>query len=149
MTDILGYQEGFALQTEVISHFPQTFFYTIAEDGSLARIADSYGKGSYEYYIVDVDGDGVNELIANNTGGADGHVDVVVFQRRADGIWRGYIDRDSLSMPNWLDWGINSTVECYDSERNIFRVEYTVKEQREPGVVAFTGLENFDFEPYV
>ncbi len=144
-TDIMDY-EGFALRTGILGGYFGTNVYYALEGGAAVPIAESFGY-SAEDYAVDLDGDGVTELVVNNTYGGDGHRMTSVFQRREDEVWIGVITLPEL--PGHDNWGVNSYWTEYDPEKALFRITYSVKGQEAPGVLESGGLEWFDFAPYV
>lgn len=138
--DVLG-SGGFVLWTGWSGWRIRRYF-TI-EGNTLVQIAESFGG---EDYSVDLDGDGVKELVSNVVYGGDGHASVFVYQRREDGIWRGRLNWGDL--PGHDNWGVNSTWEEYDPVENVFRIHYTVKDREEPGVLESSGLTNITFKPF-
>ena len=141
---IMGYS-GFALVTLGIGGWEECAYYAVTEDGTFP-IAESFGLGVPRDYTVDLDGDGVMELVCNVQFGGDGAERVYVYQRRADGIFRGYLDTEDL--PGHFDWGINSVWEEYDPVENVFRIHYAVEGQDDYAVLEAHGLERIDFEKY-
>lgn len=143
--DIMDW-EGFALRTGVLGDWFGTNVYYAIEDSTAVPIAESFGF-AVEDYAVDLDGDGVTELVANNTYGGDGHRTASVFQRREDGVWRGGVVLPDL--PGHDGGGANSYWTEYDPGAGLFRITYSVKDQEAPGVLETAGLEWFEFAPYV
>ncbi|SFO93181.1 Signal transducer regulating beta-lactamase production, contains metallopeptidase domain [Oscillibacter sp. PC13] len=99
-------------------------YYALGADGSRTPIAESFGWGGAEDYSVDLDGDGVEELVCNVTYGGDGARRAYVYQRRADGIYLG--DLSTGGLPDFLDWGVNASWSEYDPEGRVFRLHYCV-----------------------
>ena len=142
--DILG-SDGFALRiTWGQNPWGTTTYYALEGDRAV-QIADSFGL-SVDDHAVDLDGDGVRELVSNNMYGGDGHLSVSVFQRREDGVWVGSPVWGDL--PGHFDWGVNSTWEEYDPDENVFRIHYSIEGQEEPGTLESTSLDNIEFYPY-
>ena len=142
--DIMGYS-GFSLVTYGSGFWQERTYYAVTDTG-VFLMAESFGFGSPEDYAVDLDGDGVTELVCNVQFGADGAERVYVYQRRADGIFRGYLDTEDL--PGHLDWGINSVWEEYDPAENVFRIHYAVEGRDDYAVLEANGLERIRFEKY-
>ena len=115
-----------------------------------AGVPESFGFDGAEDYAVDLDGDGVKELVTNVQFGGDGHETVYVYRRVGDGpegIQIGTLDLSDLPM-NYDDWGINATAASYDPEEKVFRVHYAQKNTEEYGVLETRGLERFEFSEY-
>lgn len=146
-TGILGY-DGYLQRVSVGGPFEQRIYYAVSGGGAWP-IAESFGFGEAQDYSVDLDGDGVKELVTNVQYGGDGHETVYVYRRVGDGpagIWRGVLDLSDL--PNHDNWGVNSTSAAYDPETNEFRIRYTQKNTEEYGEVVFRGLERFEFSTF-
>ena len=147
--DILGY-DGYRV-TASWSHSTywsvRTYYAADPATWDLMPIAESFGFDGPEDYAVDLDGDGMKELVCNVMYGGDGAVRVCIYQRRADGIYLGWLDSDGL--PGHMDWGINSTWEEYDPAENVFRIHYAVEGQEDYAVLETHGLERVVFTRYV
>lgn len=142
-TGIMGYNGFFDLETVMDGHFKLCFYYAQTES-SVLPIGESFGFGR-EDYIVDLDGDGVTELICNCTYGADGGRTAYVFRNRGGAVERGWLDWD---MPADFDnWGANASWEEYDPDRGLFLVHYCA-EGGGVKTLEFRGLDSFTFEPY-
>ena len=143
-TDILGY-DGY-VQTTEDSGFWQMRTYYAVNGGGAWPIAESFGFDGAEDYSVDLDGDGMKELVTNVQFGGDGHEDVYVYRRVGDGngeIQKGVLDLSDL--PNHDNWGANSTAAVYDPAAGVFRVRYAQKNTEEYGILETRGLERFEF----
>ena len=144
-TDILGYDGYIQTENTAAPWWKMRTYYAV-NGGGIFPIAESFGFGEVQDYSVDLDGDGVKELVANVQFGGDGHEDVYVYRRVADGpggIQKGVLDLPDL--PNHDNWGVNSTAASYDPEAGVFRVRYTQKGTEEYGELEFRGLDRFDF----
>lgn len=102
--DIMGYS-GFSLVTFDSGFWQERTYYAVADTGTFP-VAESFGFVGPRDYAVDLDGDGVTELVCNVQFGGDGAARVYVYQRRADGIFRGCLDTEDL--PGHVDWSVNS-----------------------------------------
>lgn len=142
--DIMGYS-GFSLVTYDSGFWQARAYYAVTDSG-IFPIAESFGIDGQEDYAVDLDGDEVKELACNVMYGGDGAERVYVYQRRADGIFRGYLDTEDL--PGHFDWGVNSVWEEYDPAENVFRIHYAVEGQDDYAVLEAHGLERIEFEKY-
>ena len=147
-TDILGYDGYLVTASWPLSAYwsTRTYYAADRDTGDLTPIAESFGWGEARDYPVDLDGDGMEELVCNVQYGGDGAVQVCVYQRRADGVYLGYLDTEDL--PGHFDWGINSVWEEYDPAENVFRIHYAVEGQEDYAVLETRGLERVVFEKY-
>ena len=143
-TGILGY-DGYIRTQSTGGYWEKRTYYAQA-GGRTFPIAESFGFDGVKDYSVDLDGDGLPELVANVQFGGDGHQDVYIYQRRGDEIWRGTLDLGSL--PNHDNWGANSTAAEYDPAEEVFRVRYAQKDTEEIGVLELRGLERVAFSKY-
>ncbi len=98
-------------------------------------------------FLKDLDGDGIRELILNDTYNADGVRRVVVFRRRGNTILTGTLDMNKLDMPGWDDWGEGARAETYDEQEG-FVIEYKVAGEDEPGTVKVEGIDAFTWTEY-
>lgn len=146
-TGVLGY-DGFSLrQAWSEGGFGGVMYYAL-EDASLRPIAHSFGFS--EDYPVDLDGDGVMELVTVNTYGGDGYREVNVFRRQGDGVEIGRL-ASWPDLPDHDGWGVNSTAQGFDPERRMFQIQYDLKNahpSEEQGLVETGGLEWFAFEAF-
>lgn len=143
-TDTLGY-DGVALRTAMTGGYFGTNVYYAIEENQLEPIADSFGF-EVDDTAVDLNGDGRTELAANNTYGGDGHRMVTVFRRTEEGIEKGILGLPDI--PDHDNWGVNSYMSEYDPIKEVFRITYNVKDQKESNFLETAGLEWFTFSPY-
>lgn len=121
-------------------------YYTAAPDGGEPiQIARCFGFGMDDY-VVDLDGDGVTELVCNCVYGGDGHSNVSVFRRNDGVIEQGRIDTERVDMTGWVDWGANSTGSCFDPEDGVFLFSYDT--EAGPVERRFYDLSPFKFEEF-
>ena len=121
--DIMGY-DGYYVEDESVPwHYRRTYNYAL--DAGTGLLAESFGF-QIDDYVLDLDGDGVTELICNCTYG-DGADRVYVYRKNGDMIQRGWLDcfgRREL-YPGISDteavWAI---VQRYDAEQGAFLVTY-------------------------
>lgn len=143
--DILGY-DG-VCWTETISYnWAYRVYFAVGEDGSRTAIAESFGWGAAEDYTVDLDGDGVKELVCNLTYGGDGVRRARVYQRRSDGIYMGEVSLEDV--PEFYDWGAGSSWSEYDPQEQVFRTYYAVEGQEEYSLLETRGLEGMTFSRF-
>ena len=141
-TNILGYN-GY-MQTEGAIWQHRT--YRAVTDRGVFPIAESFGFGPPEDYSVDVNSNGTEEFVTNVQYGGDGARRVFVYQRRADGIYRGHMVTEGL--PNFDNRGVNASRSEYDPAARLFRLHYAQKGTREYAVLESQGLERFEFAKY-
>ncbi len=146
-SNIMGY-DGYRICVEENMDGNYSWGYYIEQNGELTCIAKMYGYQidgcEPESFIVDVDGDGVNELICNTvyvTG-----IRRVWLYRIANGrIEVGSIDQDYY----WKEHGIHlyhpaCIEETYEPDSDVFRIRYTA----ENGTVSEFTVEGFDWFVY-
>lgn len=114
--------DGFFVDEELASsHYQRTYF--TERNGQMVPIAESFGF-TIDDHVVDLDGDGVTELVCNCVYGGDGAQRVVVYRRRGNVVERGSIDYAKVNLTAWDNWGANSTAERYNPELGVFLVKY-------------------------
>ena len=144
--DILG-QPGYIRQESFASGF--LFNHYIAQVGGQETcIAESWGWDRDDT-AVDLDGDGVKELVCNVTYGADGVQRVIVYRLAADGSVEC---ADPLELPDapYRDQGIGSLSEVYDAVQNTVDITYCPKGQEDPQLKSYPlDMTRLTFSPYV
>lgn len=133
-------------------------FYAV-EDGQYLFLAGTWDcRGEPDVYRVDLDGDGVEEMVCNRQF-ADGGQDVVVYRNRDGQIERGSLDM-SYEFQKWSERGLTpigalgSTVSWFDPDLNghgAIVLEASCWNEKQEKVQlreTFTNLEHFIFEPY-
>ena len=105
----------------VPSHYLHSYVVQTA-DGPLT-VAESFGF-VLDDHVLDLDGDGVTELVCNCVFGGDGVSRVYVFRRNGDVIERGGVDYEKLALTAWDDRGSQSTAEWYDPTSGKVLVKY-------------------------
>ena len=146
--DIMGLS-GFYSETTDGANFITRQYYVPAVVGGYTPIGESFGY-TIDDHVVDLDGDGVTELICNCQYGADGAERVFVY--RLD-TREGYIEQGTYypvysALPNYNDWGVNSSAEYYDADADEFVLGYsTTHGVAEMAEKRFT-YRLLDFVPY-
>lgn len=120
-TDLMGLN-GWYVEEEIVPHHHGRSYYTEI-DGETVRIAESFNF-ELDDHVVDLDGDGLTELICNCVYGGDGAQRVYVYRRKGDVVERATLDYNKLELTAWEDWGVNSTAEWFDPASGTFMVEY-------------------------
>lgn len=105
--NLLGH-DGFYIYDCFCGMWNMAEYYAV-EDGELICLAESWG-GEPSDYMVDVDGDGVNELICNVTYIADGAQRTVIYDYDGEKVLRGSLD-DLLDVEYdshgvWCEWSV-------------------------------------------
>ena len=119
--NILGF-DGYYTEDEGAPHHLLRRYLIDAGSGTI-QIAESFGFDLDEY-AVDLNGDGVIELVCNCVYGADGAQRAYVYRRNGDVIERGSIDYGKVNLTAWDNWSVNSTAERYDPASGKIVVEY-------------------------
>lgn len=147
--NIMGY-DGY-WEEKLYNSQHHTRRYYAEENGKVFPIAVSWywkfdPSEKVEDYVLDIDGDGVTELVCNTLTGADIHAEVYIFRRTANGVECGRIDREKANIPDFDDWGANASVSCYDAQTGQFLLSYDVKDSKEDKEIA-VSLDAFAFTP--
>lgn len=139
---IMGYS-GFYIYDET-DFMPYEFFYAI-EDGQAFCIAESWGCLEEDNYVVDINGDGENELICNVIYG-DGAQHTVVYYKNNGEILSGFTD-DMLD--HEYDYkGVGSISSLYRPDENVVEIFYW-KEDLRKSYKYEIDLDKIDFYPFV
>ena len=142
-TDILGCN-GYVVSESYSGWKLRTYYAAVG--GQEWPVAETFGFGEAEDYVVDLDGDGITELVANVTYGGDGARRAYVYQRRGEEIYLGTFSTENL--PNLNDWGVNSTWSEYDPSTSTFRLHYAQKGREEYAVLETKELSRFQFDVF-
>ena len=144
-TGVLGY-DGFIRQESYASGF--LFNHYIAQAGGRETcIAESWGWDRDDT-AVDLDGDGVKELVCNVTYGADGVQRVTVYRLAADGSAECADPLELLDVP-YRDQGIGSLSEVYNAEHNTVDISYYPQGQEGPQLKSYPlDTAHLTFSPY-
>ncbi len=138
------------IEMEEISHYQYKWHYYVKVDGEDVCVAEQFGYDGPEAWSRDLDGDGVPELICNNTYG-DGARTVAVYRNSNGMIEEGCVResyyKEKFGLPRHVEGGtFGALIERYDSEQGVFTVTDCYDE---PITVEFDdGLEPFDFFPF-
>ncbi len=119
--DLLGYDGYFITRKE--STPTETTYYAVEGDETFI-IANSYGFERDDYFI-DVDGDGVRELICNVCAG-DGGQNTLIYRRYEDGIRVAYASQ--LLDKEYDDLGVYSLVTLYDGVYDRIEIAYWLED---------------------
>lgn len=153
ITDILGFD--YEIRVEETSYrFCVWKFYWIT-DGEIRCVGEMFGPlhddtienntRIPDAYVLDLDGDGITELICNCVYGADGGQEVRVFRNNG-----GVVELGTLSI-DYFDGKIDGELishliaERYDPDVG-FTVTYFDGEEMQTDT--FSGIDNFKFEPF-
>lgn len=105
-------------------HYYETDYYAMEEEPVF--LANCWGTMDGDTYQVDVDGDGIDELICNVQWMADGARDVFIYHYDGEKIWRGYgsdfLDEDLVST------GLGSVMTEYLPLEDKMHIQYWQEE---------------------
>lgn len=153
LTDVLGFGVC-RIEMEEIGRYHCTWHYYVQVDGKDVCVAEQFGYNGPEAWSRDLDGDGVPELICNNTYG-DGAESVIVYRNNNGVIEEGYVRQsyyeEKFGWTHILEGGTFSLpVERYDPKQGVFTAaDYYTHGYDDPVTVEFEdGLEPFDFFPF-
>ncbi len=153
LTNVLGLGVC-RIEMEEISPYQYTWHYYVNVDGEDVCVAEQFGYDGPEAWSRDLDGDGVPELICNNTYG-DGAENVFVYRNSngiiEEGCVRESYYKEKFGLPRHLEGGMSGAlIERYDSEQGVFTAtDYNTSGYDDPVTVEFDdGLEPFVFFPF-
>ena len=115
--------DGWYEEYQTGPHHSTRRYYISASDGRSTEIGKSF-HFDLDDYVVDLDGDGMTELICNCGYEADGVMRLHVYRRNGDMIERGSMDYGKLNLTAWDNRGVNSTAERFDPASGKITVEY-------------------------
>lgn len=142
--NIMGYS-GFYIYDETY-FFPYEFFYAV-EDGQSFCIAESWGCSETDYYIIDINGDGENELICNAMWG-DGAQNTIIYHRDGSNILYGYADE--LLDHEYDNIGISSLDTQYLPDENVVEIFYWKEDLQDYKSDKYEiDLEKIEFYPFI
>lgn len=146
--NIMGYS-GFYIYDETY-FFTYGYFYAI-EDGQSFCIAENWICSEYDSYIVDINGDGENELICNVIYGDDAQTTVrttVVYYKNNREILSGFAD-DMLDH-EYDNIGIASVFSRYLPYENVVEIFYWKEDIQDYKSDKYEiDLEKINFYPFV
>ena len=93
-----------------------------AMEDELELLAYRWGNKDDDFYEVDIDGDGIEELICNVTWMADGVTDVFIYHFDGRKVWKGF-GSDLLDQPVDIH-GIGSLSTTYLPDKNKVKIDY-------------------------
>ena len=149
-TDVLGYSDYHVTVDQNMPGFIIQKYYAEI-DGAEKCIAQIFGYvvPGPEVYSRDLDGDGINELIANCIYGT-GAERVYVFRNNNGIIEKGYLSYDlwdNTMFPGIGNRGSSYIQENYIAETNTFEIVYPTETGSEKVVIE--DMELFEFEEFV
>ena len=143
--ELMGLDCWYTEEETLPNFIERTYYAVIPGSNTSFRIAESFGW-EIDDHIVDLDGDGVTELVSNCQYGGDGHESVYVYRRNGTVIERGWLNLDASELDDFNDWGVNATRNYYDPETGFFMLEYDTNKN------AFASrayhYKDFTFEEY-
>ena len=138
---------GFYSETTDGANFITRKYYVPAVVGGYTPIGGSFGYTIVDH-VVDLDGDGVTELVCNCQYGADGAQRVFVYRLKDGAVEQGFYDSVYSTLPDYNNWGVNSSAEYYDANADEFVLGYsTTHGVAEMAEKRFT-YRLLDFVPY-
>lgn len=149
-TDVLGYQDYYVKVEQTSPGFIIQKYYMKA-DGVEKCIAEVYGYAvpGPEVYGIDMDGDGIKELICNCMAGT-GAERVVIYRNNDGVIERGHLSYDlwdSSLFPGITNRGSSYIQENYIVETNTFKIGYPTETGYEK--IILENMDMFEFEEFV
>lgn len=124
--DIMGLS-GFYSETTDGANFITRKYYVPAVVGGYTPIGESFGY-TIDDHVVDLDGDGVTELVCNCQYGADGAQRVFVYRLKDGVVEQGVYDSVYSTLPDYNNWGVNSSAEYYAAGAGEFMLRYDTKD---------------------
>lgn len=100
--------------------------YFVGKEGAEPLLyADSFGLETDDC-CVDIDGDGCDELLCNNTYGGDGDRELYVYKARDGYIWEGTVNWTGEDLPGLDEYGSCAVMTRYAPEISKIVVDYDV-----------------------
>ena len=119
-TNIMGY-DGYTIRDKSAVYPHQTYYYAVEGEEEFL-IAQSWNfEDKEDDYIVDIDGDGMNELVCNCTWG-DGGQNVIVYKREGYSTYQG--TAGDLSNIDYVHTGTIRPLCYYRSLENMVEILY-------------------------
>lgn len=115
--NLLGHN-GFYIYDYFCGQWYLAYYYAVEED-ELICLAESWGGGPSDY-MVDVDGDGDNELICNVTYLADGGRRTVIYRYDGTQVLQGFLD--DLLDEEYDNHGVGSSHSEYLPDKNVVKI---------------------------
>ena len=138
---------GFYSETTDGANFLTRKYYVPAVVGGYTPIGESFGY-TIDDHVVDLAGDGVTELVCNCQYGGDGAQRVFVYRLKDGAVEQGFYDSVYSTLPDYNNWGVNSSAEYYDADADEFVLGYsTTHGVAEMAEKRFT-YRLLDFIPY-
>jgi len=144
--NILGYS-GYFKDNKQEDDFKIRTYYGKTSDGKEIVIAESFGY-SIDTYVVDIDGDGITELLSNSVYGADSHKELYVFKQSCDNIQIGYVNWEKLNIPDLNYWGCNAVSTAYIPDENCIQIIYCSNEADDGIKTIKTGFDILDYNDW-
>ena len=148
LEDLMGFTD-YRVTVDAHPDGVSTWHFWLNLTGVETCVAEAAGPdGELGVYGVDLDGDGRDELVANNRSMTG--VETVSVYRYSDGqFYVGWIDESFYDEAGFTDRGENHAVNArYDPEKNVFVVDYTPDGQTVERAVTFSGTEHLLFRRY-
>lgn len=126
---IMGYSGFCEIHPRAGSSWSERYYYAMdtGEDESPVCIAESYGYEQNDY-SVDLDGDGVTELICNCSYASAGTEDVFVYREEDGCIWKSSVDKTQMlsgdGIPTDAVLLTSHGMSYYDGGQGIFFFSY-------------------------
>lgn len=148
MDNVLGF-EDYHVTMVAVAPWTIVWHFWVEIDGEERCVAEVFGdEYSFGAYSVDLDGDGVPELITNNEFG-DGARKVYVYKNAGGEIMKGSPSRDYYENELGFDMLVgaaSAAEEYYNPETNEFVVTNYGIDDTKTAIIA--DLEHFVFEPF-
>jgi len=146
--DILGFS-GYCKDTLEFEELYVREYYSglPGSEGSI-KLGESWNF-QIDNYVVDVNNDGINELICNCMAHMSGHREVIVFRWNGSSVEIGYVDWLKYGIDNLFYWGHNAVQTEYDSVSGKIRIDYCPREgNQEHSSTMEVGFDWISFEEW-
>lgn len=120
--ELMGMDCWYAEEETTPGLIERTYYAAVADSDMSFRLAESFGL-EIDDHIVDLDGDGVTELVSNCQWG-DGAKRIYIYRMKGNTIERGWLNWDASELNDFNDWSVNATQESYDPETGFFMLDY-------------------------
>ena len=120
-------RDGYYTDDEPIKGYFYHRDYYIADydENCFYKVGEAWGF-EIEDYVVDIDGDGADELVCNCMWGGDGVREVYVYKLKDEYLWIGNVNEDACEIPEFFENASSSFQSWYVESKNAVYIQYDI-----------------------